>query len=116
MREIKFRCWSKERKEMIDSHTFMNGHFGESCLSNCFNDKNYIYMQFTGLLDKQGKEIYEGDIVKNTSGRKCQIIWFDKGAMWDTKAINSKGTSFGMSPQVWGSRVEVIGNIYTDKH
>jgi uncharacterized phage protein (TIGR01671 family) len=61
MREIKFRAWSKLRNEMDTNpvwpwieDTEINWGFAHS--------SDYVYMQFTGLHDKDGKEIYEGDI------------------------------------------------------
>jgi uncharacterized phage protein (TIGR01671 family) len=56
MREIKFRGWDEEQKKMI-GWEFLSLGKGE-----LLNLKGV--MQFTGLLDKQGKEIYEGDILK----------------------------------------------------
>lgn len=58
MREIKFRAW--DGKEMIES--FDRTYDWE-------NRENFTLMQFTGLKDKNGKEIYEGDIVQISVGR-----------------------------------------------
>ncbi|RAS90296.1 hypothetical protein A6E21_25905 [Bacillus cereus] len=57
MREIKFRGWYGENIGMLEP-TF-NGNINE-----IFNQEDVVYMQYTGLTDKDGKEIYEGDIVK----------------------------------------------------
>ena len=71
MREIKFRAWNKTTKEMLynEFHVTANGEvvsFGETL--------NAVLMQFTGLLDRNGKEIWEGDLVVQDG-----YLWFDNG-------------------------------------
>jgi len=70
MREIKFRFWDKENKKMIygAEETYDYGASGVPIMEDNFgllleNSGEYI-MQYVGVKDKYGKEIYEGDIVK----------------------------------------------------
>ena len=69
MREIKFRAWNKEKKFMhipnIDTFISLSGSQVQSANCSINNRKDIILMQFTGLKDKNGKEIYEGDIVQD---------------------------------------------------
>lgn len=102
MREIKFRTWLKAKKEMFYDFTALtHPTFSEGGLS--------VLMQYTGLNDKNGKEIYEGDIVQDTKNRKYEVIW-------DKYMFNLKDYYDGLSDyptDAFSEGIfEVIGNIY----
>lgn len=75
----RFRAWDKEFKEMVQvdalvfeeqiiKATYKNGNVVKEDL------KNYVLMQSTGLTDKNGKEIFEGDII-DYNGRNAVVKW-----------------------------------------
>lgn len=97
MRKIKFKFWDKDNKEM-----------SEVCLLGddlrWLHSDMHVPLQYTGLLDKNGKEIYEGDILKfNTKGGNemiYEVKWRGKGF---------KPTRMSEDNQ---EEIEIIGNIY----
>jgi len=89
-REIKFRAWDKEKKIMFQWDELSVDSYGASTSNDYSKDdnadyvlnQNAILMQFTGLLDKNGREIYQNDIamVKEREDGSAQIGVVE----WDT--------------------------------
>ncbi len=134
MREIKFRAWDKQHREWITERLglFLNGtiivydaNAGDDDIIS-FRDKNsrcYIkdwyrdieLMQYTGLKDKNGKEIYEGDIVKvyDWGVKTSEDIIGISAIEWsdDTKGW-IHNPEYDIDSYDMFRNVEVIGNIY----
>ncbi len=118
MREIKFRAWDKSDKNMfkpdfVDSNGVV--YFDSGYESPCEFGDQPILMQYTGLKDKNGKEIYEGDIVQfevlNYFGADgptitTDVVVFQGGAFtfeWESRFVFANR---------FNDASVVIGNIY----
>lgn len=125
MRQIKFRAWDKKENCMVQSFTieqFTQKQYPaddvtvEVKWTYYENAPELILMQFTGLKDESGVEIYEGDLITNhgvTNDMKQRIfvvVWNDEQARFSLhdKAANMKS---GLD-YAGGLQQEIIGNIH----
>jgi len=100
-REIKFRDWNPEAKEM--QYFNLDGYDRE------VHDAYGNIMQFTGLLDKNGKEIFESDVIKIIM-KDCvlldEVYWSESDAMFCLKKLSRNMLTLQTH------NVEIVGNIY----
>lgn len=125
MREIKFRAWNKEKEIMVyenedDSEEYWDGVLSSDVemVNSTFRygpSSEYIWMQYTGLKDKNGRMIYEGDVVKFKS------VYYENKIMKAVVKFKDSLGSFvfdrGDDQGPWRMdasvrELEVIGDVY----
>lgn len=119
----RFRAWDKEFKEMVQVDALV---FGEQIIKATYKNgnvvkedlKNYVLMQSTGLTDKNGKEIFEGDILSIETDKenvKVEVSWDSKHALFvfESKKYNAK-EALGELFEDNSYPFKIIGNVWED--
>lgn len=105
MKENKFRVWSVSK---VGKHGTMHHLNDGNMLKDLVGEKGWHVMQYTGLKDKNGKEVYEGDVVKGKfydgETEISTVTWHEKSGGF---------TYFGYPLNIHGLHgLAIIGNIY----
>ena len=112
MRTIKFRAWDKKNGCYVDC---MTQHYN---FLTAYNNgtSDWVLEQFTGLHDSEGKEIYEGDLLKyelHTKPLYKRVVTYEKGTFGYRDMVhqwNILGIEQGNKPD--NKKFKVIGNIH----
>ncbi|MEN6567168.1 MAG: YopX family protein [Veillonellales bacterium] len=139
-RQIKFRAWDKKNKKMFAVHELsfveengkvgnvklIRGYSSVGCtefegrdMFGGYNIKRFELMQYTGLLDKNGKEIFEGDIFRIPESvypnRHYQIKWCNNNACFGSIGeISGESVGFNIDYGTCNKEIEIIGNIHSN--
>ena len=116
----RFRAWDKIHKTMYEVDDIMSIDFGKSEISvktlffertNCYNFNDIVLMQSTGLTDKNGKEIFEGDVVKMAKNVYSEPTCYE--------VVRHRGGAYRLDSKQYGCELwlrhtdcEIAGNIY----
>ncbi|MGR6115733.1 YopX family protein [Aeribacillus composti] len=115
--EIKFRAWDKENEVMIyPKGILFDGRVVNFSCGILEPFEGCELMQYTGLKDKNGKEIYEGDLLTDYGEAPPLYVEYSEkhGAYCFVDKFDPSGTVYYTPLMIYYEQMEVIGNIYAN--
>lgn len=115
-RELKFRAWSEfgDTPHMVDMDPANGGQV--PVLHDLVEEAGWHVMQYTGLVDIDGSEIYEGDLLQGEKWEKPRKVIFNEGCYMMTKPVVAPKPRAKRLPlsgrEIQSHKIKIVGNIY----
>lgn len=114
-KKLKFKCWDK-RDGIMKEVAAINFYFKQVVFNDIVRQfEEVVLLEYTGILDKHGKEIYENDYIKNIkTGKIYKVVWNGSLAAFEICDMENQYKSIFFTNRTFGD-YEIVGNAYKNK-